>query len=53
MRRTELDTKDVLTRNYRVYKGYTVRTRSRTVIMEQHFVVPWEMPRDDTKKVHD
>lgn len=50
MRRLDLVDREVSSRNYRVFKGYTVKTKRKTEILEQHFVVPWEMAHDDCKK---
>ena len=41
-----MENRDVLRKDYRVYKGYTVKTRKRVEIFDQQFIVPWEMTHD-------
>ena len=50
MKRMDLSTKDILKSDYRVFKGYTVKFKTRTESLEQHYVVPWEMTHEDCKK---
>ena len=50
MRRMDILNKDVLRKNYRVYKGYSVKIKTKTEDLEQHYVVPWELAHEDCKK---
>lgn len=50
MKRFEIADKDFIRKNYRVYKGYSVKTKDRKEDLQQHFIVPWELIHDDRKK---
>lgn len=42
--------KDEVERNYRVFKGYSVRVKDKKERLDQHYVVPWELPHEECKK---
>lgn len=42
--------KEELERNYQVYKGYSVRMKRKKEEVKEHYVVPWEMVREESKK---
>lgn len=50
MKRYEIANIDLIRKNYRVYKGYSVKEKNRKENLEQHFIVPWELIHDDRKK---
>lgn len=50
MRRLDVGNREVFSKDYRVFKGYSVKTKKRIEIFEQQFIVPWEMVHDDGKK---
>lgn len=50
MRRAEIDKINSSARDYTDYQGYVVRKRRRTIVFEQHFVVPWELLDEDAKE---
>jgi len=50
MMRYDLVNKEVFRKDYRVFKGYSVKIKSILQRSEEHFVVPWEMPHEECKK---
>ena len=50
MRITDWLDKEEMAKKYQVFKGYPVKERNRKESMEQHYVVPWEMPHEECKK---
>jgi hypothetical protein len=39
-----------LKNNYQIFREYAYRTKQKLVDLEQHYVVPWELIEDDTKR---
>lgn len=53
MRITDWLEKDKVAKKYPIFKGYPVRTKKREEKIEQQYVVPWEMPREEySKTIH-
>lgn len=48
MKRIDLS-KEALKSNHRIFKGYSVKLKTRVERIEQHFIVPWEMNHDNCK----
>jgi hypothetical protein len=48
MKRRDLS-KEALKSNHRIFKGYSVKLKTRAENLEQHYVVPWEMTHEDCK----
>ena len=46
----DLVKKEELERNYRVFKGYSVKLKSKKEEVKEHYVVPWEMAHEECKK---
>lgn len=34
-----------------IFKGYLVKTKKERVVVEQHFIVPWELTKDENKRI--
>lgn len=52
MNKIEETTREQADKRYQVFKGYRVKVvRKSWEIVEQQFIVPWEMKRDERKTV--
>lgn len=51
MRNSDWVNKDVERKDYRVFKGYSVKMRKQNESVDQRYVVPWEMPHEECKKL--